>query len=783
MNKIKIAVNTQHTGNRSRDHRGFAEPMTSEQLDGLLSQDWLREMVKNIRNGQEKLKDSLPFVCPHYSQFRNNHRAQADIIPESFTYMTCIDVDDKSMVDEAIQRVVKLNSEEGGEWQDQVLRIDYSARRKVHFWLRMPIGKTIEETQQMFCADAEIPYDESCITPERFIFVTGIDEEIYRSPHWLEALSADEMEERRDAFLMRGLDVDGRPLPQTLSRGKSVETQPSPLCTEADARTRYIFKECMRECELRPEVLVVEGARHEAVKSILSVGATQLLTKEEFLGVLSEMMPKNWKDANILTLVDDFYTKYHDASQKMTQFQRRVFARSQKHLHSETVSHEQKEAETEPQTELSKLFASKEPPALPAVLPKLVKLVTQNTPAIFKAAVAQAMFPPLAAYPKKLSFLYIDNAIRELRLNCLIVAGTGSGKDSCTRQPLTHILADMKERDEINRKRLKKFNEEYNSKANNKQKPQRPTDLVIQIIKSDITQAGLMQRMEDAGGAPLYVRMNELEQWNKIEAASGRNNQFTIMKLCDDETNDFGSDRAGAQSVVASGSLHLNWNANTTPPKLYKYFRYVLTDGPVSRLCLATIPETEIGADIPVYGKYDSEYDAALKPYIDNLKAATGLVECPQACKLLRKLKSECADFARLSQDRVYDDLTHRALVIVFRKACLLYAANGMKWEKAIENFCRWSLFYDLYLKMTLFGDLIRHADDDIPSSKPGPRNLLELLPDEFSLNDAERVRQQQGINKGNASKMVNNWKSRGYVTQISDISYKKTIAYLQNIK
>ena len=342
-------------------------------------------------------------------------------------------------------------------------------------------------------------------------------------------------------------------------------------------------------------------------------------------------------------------------------------------------------------------------------------------------------------------------------------------------------MADMVERDKENRVRLKKFNDEYNSKAGNKQKPQRPDDLIIQTLKWDITKAALVQRMEDAQGAPLYVRLNELEQWDKIEGCTGRNNQFTTMKLCDDEGNDFGSDRASTQSVMASGCLHLNWNANTTISKAMRYFKYVMTDGPVSRLCLATIPDEEIGAEIEIFGNYGGKYDEELKPYIDNLKAATGMIDCAQARKLVKQLKNECADFARLSQDRVFDNLTHRALVHAFRKACLLYVANGMKWEKAIEDFCRWSLFYDLYLKMMFFGDQIRHADDDIPTSKRGPQNLLNFLPETFTTEDAKRVRQKFGMVAEKTGKMVSQWKTRGYILQLTVDSFKKVPKIISN--
>ena len=547
---------------------------------------------------------------------------------------------------------------------------------------------------------------------------------------------------------------------------------------EASERTRFIFKECMKEDDVQECDLNDKGGRHNSVRIVLG-NAVQLLTQGETLGVLKELMPNNWNDENIRQLVSDFYTNYYNPSQKLTIFQKRVFRESKRIGRQQPEADDQEPEETpENLSPLSKLFASNKPPELPATLPKLVKLVTQNTPQHFKATVAQAMFPPLASYPKQLKFVYIDNQVRELRINCLIIAETGSGKDTCLSQPLAYLTASMTERDEMNRERLKKYNEEYNNKADNKQKPQRPDDLVIQFLMSDVTKAALVQRMDEAKKAPLYVKLSELEQWDKIEGASGRNNQFTILKMVDDETNKFGSERAGTQSVVASGCLHLNWNANTTIGKAMKYFRYVLTDGPISRLCLATVPHREIGATILVYGDYGEAYAEALKPYIDNLKAATGVINCLQAKRMANKLMEECSEFSRLSQDAVFDNLTHRALVHAFRKACLLYAANGMRWEKSIEDFCRWSLFYDLYLKMTFWGDQIRHADDDVPTSKRGPRNLLEFIPTNeegiFNYSDAVKVRLKNGMKEDGTNGMLRQWKSRGYVLQMTDDSFKK---------
>ena len=580
----------------------------------------------------------------------------------------------------------------------------------------------------------------------------------------------------------------------------SVDTKDSSEIIEATERTRYVFKACMKEEDVTEADLVNEGGRHNSVKVVLS-HCNQLLSEGETLGVLKELMPEHWNDENIRQLVKAYYSDYYNQYQKLTVFQKRVFRESKRIRESGDDTHGVRhfsdiasditempdpsvsEMPDPSVSALSRVFASKEPPAIPETLPKLVKAVTRNTPKRLKATVAQAMFPPLATYPRNLSFVYIDNQVRELRINCLIVAGTGTGKDMCTKQPLTHIIADMKKRDELNRKRLKQYNEEFNSKANSKQKPQRPDDLVIQTIKANITYAALVQRMDEAQGAPLYVRLNELEQWDKIEGCSGRGNQFTNLKLCDDEGNDFGADRASTQSVMGSGCLHLNWNANTTLTKAVKYFRFVLTDGPISRLCLATIPEEDYGADVPVFGDYDEAYDEGLKPYIDNLKQATGKIDCPQAKALARKLKKECAEFARLSQDRVFDNLTHRALVAAFRKACLLYAANGMKWEKAIEAFCRWSLFYDLYLKMMLFGDLIRDADGDVQMSKRGPQSLLDFLPETFTVDDARRVRHERGLsNEGyHCIRMIRTWINRGYVIQNTEYSFKKATQEKKN--
>ena len=771
-----------------KDGRGhkMARPVTSrEEYVALRNTPENAKCFYDARGGQQAAK--LKQV-----QFNYN-----DLLPDGVLKGCCHpastfahDIDCQSAEQQAVikQRILEKKDEIG------LLELSGSANFGLHAVCRREKGKTILESQVKVSLVTQTEMDTNTHDQARVMF-TGpatednlfyLDDAIFEEVMSIEESAAEfELLKEREK---KGLEEVPKEAKKAIKHFKpwenavqqsapnqqktdKPETNEGSIC-EADERTRFIFRECMKEEGVTDADLVDRGGRHNSVKMILS-SCTQLLTKEETLGMLKELMPDNWQDENIQTLVNDFYSDYYNPSQRLTLFQKRVFRESRR-LGGEVSAQSESELAVQNQSELSKLFASKLPPEIPKVLPKLVKAVTQHTPQRYKATVAQAMFPPLSTYSRKLSFMYIVNQDRDLRSCCLIIAGTGTGKDSCTKQPLQHIIADMVERDKENRIRLKKFNDEYNNKANNKQKPQRPDDLIIQTLKYDITKAALVQRMDDAQGAPLYIRLNELEQWDKIEGCTGRNNQFTTMKLCDDEGNDFGSDRASTQSVMASGCLHLNWNANTTLSKAMRYFKYVMTDGPISRLCLATIPDEEIGAEIAVFGNYDEKYDEALKPFIENLKAATGVIDCAPARKLARQLKDECADFARLSQDRVFDNLSHRALVHAFRKACLLYVANGNKWEKAIEGFCRWSLFYDLYLKMIFFGEQIRHADDDIPTSKRGPQNLLDFLPETFSVEEAKRVRQKQGMDTEKTVKMISTWKSRGYVIQISDFSFKK---------
>ena len=786
MTKAVFAINPRTKNSKSGEiekkfHRGFAESGTAEDILNMLRREDLPEMLRQIRDeGKEEVKDELPTICPHYSQFKNNHRAQADIIPEAFTYKTCNDIDEKELVEQAIKRALEVNEDEYSEFHGMVEYIDYSPRKKCHIWIRLLVGMTIEETQKAFCEEIGVPYDESCITPERYINMTG--DEVYRSERWLQPLSDEEIEERREAFLMRGLDVDGRPLkkPETAKAANVASNQQSAAEVVApNERTLFIAKECLKEAGLTVYDLNEEGGRHNAVKSILSVGITQLMTKGEFLGVLQEMAPEYSQEKECQQLVTDFYTKYTDDSLKMTQFQRRVFAQSRKlssakKSPSAKLPGEESSAVVYGDTaSLDDIYSSLEPPRLSkSAIPRFVKTAIGPTPKEAKETAAQAMFPPLGMYCDA-KFVYTDNTIREPRMNCLIIAGTGGGKDSSTKHMLKHLEAPQKAEDGPNRLVLEKYKRECNRKNQNEDKPERP-NVAVRSVAADITKARLSELMADSQGRIVHTRMVELDQWFGVEGYKpGPNCPFTYMKMTDDEDNPFGQERVGSQSVTYQGPLSINWNASTTPSKAVYYFRNVMTDGPISRLCLSTVPDRGLGAPMPVHGKYDEKYDAALKLFIDNLRQTRGEINCLQARRIAKRLKDELDDFVVQSGDEVLNNLGRRALVAVFRKACVLYAANGQHWEKAIEGFCRWSLHYDLWLKLHYFGDLIRHADSQVKTSHRGPANLLLQIKTDaervFTYQDAVNMRLANSKEEDGTSGMLNQWVKRGHIERLED--------------
>ena len=413
--------------------------------------------------------------------------------------------------------------------------------------------------------------------------------------------------------------------------------------------------------------------------------------------------------------------------------------------------------------------------SLPKRLPALIKLLVSRTPDVYKPAVAHAVFPALGAHLHRVRFKYIDNVEHEATLMNVLMAGTGAGKD-CISEPINRIMADIRRRDEDNLRREREWKNEVTSKGANKDKRQRPEGLIIQEIDADMTNPAFVMRMAEADGHFLYTKLNEIDQFDALRGSGRGGQQFQIMCLAFDPGNRYGQTRVGAQSVTEKVTIRFNWNASTTIQKGRRYFSKVLTDGPISRINFCTIPEREIGADMPVYGTYDAAFDEELRPYIENLVKAQGLIDCPQAYKLAQKLKEECADFARLSQSRVYENLSFRANVIAYLKACVLFVANGCRWDKTFEDFIRWSLQYDLACKMEFFGDAIEAAMN-MPAPdphKPGRRNLLTLLPDDFSFDQAVRVRQEAGLDAKGTSHMLSQWKVRGYITIITNHNYRK---------
>ena len=768
---MQIAGNSQRTGNKNR---GYAESWTSEQLDGLLSEDWLRKMVADIRGGDEKQKDLLPYICPHYSAFRNNHRAQKDILPETFTHMTCVDVDDKELVEEAVKQALAINEDEYSDWQEQVLRIAYSARKKVHVYIRIPKGMTIEEAQQAFCKEIGVPYDESCITPERFIYITGKDEEIYRSAHWLEQLSDEELAERKEAYLMRGLDVDGRPLKKGESQPSNITHQPSdntpqPSTEQATSVSLEAFDLCVGLAGLKADEMDVWGVHnwHANLMAVLSVGVAKLMSREQLRAVVAQRLPNYSQTEDCQKLIDYFYEKYDANKGFMNTALREINAKAQQKT-------------SEKCTIGSVPLCTFEPPEMPKKLPKLIELLTSKTPEVYKAAVAHAIFPPLATHLCGVSFEYTDHVVHEATLMNCLMAETGAGK-GCIDEPIRHIMADIKRRDKENERREAEWKKDCQKKGANKDKLARPEGLIIQVIDPDMTKPALVTRMDEAEGHFVYVKLNELDLFEQLKGQTGKQH-FQLMCLAFDPGAEYGQTRVGTQSVTARPQCRFNWNACTTILKGRRFFRKVLTDGPISRINFCTIPEQEIGGEQPIYGKYDVEFDESLKPYIDNLVAARGLTDCQQAYKLAKRLQQECAEFAQLSQNTVYWNLSHRACVIAWLKACVLYVANGGKWEKSIEEFIRWSLNYDLWCKMAFFGADIRKAEgeDDSRLGTRGPRSLLALLPDEFTLEDAKRVRRQEGLsNEGKACQnMIRQWVFRKHVLQITDYSFIKSDKY-----
>ena len=793
-----VAINPYRKGNK-----GKVFSYNIDTYDKVIGSEEIKKMIQQIRGelpidgvdlndaqavkkAQERLKSELPFFCPHYGMFKNNVRRQENALPESFLFQTIIDVDDKEYVERAIEKARELNCS-SGIWNGSLLHLCYSARKKLHIGIRMPVGMTIEETQKAYCEALGVPYDESCITPERMIFLTDKDSEIYRSKMWCAVLPESEIQARRKAFLDRGLTVDGRgdakanSLQFTVNSNSNDKVQNNRLpgnygtgeLGEASEKNLIAFDLFVQSAGLEGMAIDTVGSRHSSLLAIMSAGASRVMSEEELMKVVRTKMPSYYQEDDCHQLIHDFYAKYADSCKPMSRDVIRVNALAEKQasqqVNSLLLTVNSPNANHTVQGSMIQVQSSEEdypdPPVMPEKLPKLVELLLSRTPEIYKPAVAHAIFPPLATHLWQTSFRYIDNVVHEATLSTCLLAGTGAGKSSVNK-PISYIMEDIRKRDAENLKREKEWKEEMTRKGANKDKRKRPDNLVIQEIDADMTNPAFVMRTAEAQGRFLYTSLNELDQFDALKGTG--NQHFRIMCLASDSDNQYGQTRVGISSVTERVTIRFNWNASTTIQKGQRYFSKVLTDGPISRINFCTIPEREIGDEMPVFGDYDDAYREGLKPYIENLNNARGLIDCPEAFQLALRLKDENAEFSRLSQDRVYENLSFRANVIAYLKACVLYVANGCKWEPEIDEFIRWSERYDLYCKMRFFGDAIKRANfSNEKSSKRGPANLLQQLPDVFNFQQAEYLRSQLGMDKKGTPSMLRNWVNRNYIRKI----------------
>ena len=828
-----IALNPYRKGNKGKV---FSNSMAV--YDKVIASPEIRKMIQQIRGelpipkvnandaeavkkAQDRLKSELPFFCPHYGIFKNNVRRQENAQPESFMFQTIIDVDDREYVDKAIEKARELNCSDS-IWNGSLLHLCYSARKKLHIGIRLPVGMTIEETQKAYCEALGVPYDESCITPERMIYLTDKDSEIYRSKMWCAVLSEKEILMRRQAYLDRGLTVDGRGKVNSLqlkvnSNGKNNENnrlsgndgnpavsagsavQPAQPGDSHGADAPHIGDSGGNQnaggLEAREKNLIAfdlftqaaglggmeidtVGSRHSSLLAIMSAGASRVMEEEELMKVVRVKMPSYYQENDCHQLIHDFYAKYADNTKPMSREVMRVNALAEQKASQQVNSLQLKVNRGNQQVNSLQLTGNRadedypDPPEMPKKLPKLVELLISRTPEIYKPAVAHAIFPPLATHLWKTRFRYIDNVEHEARLMTLLLAGTGAGKSSVNR-PIDFIMEDIRLRDAENLKREKAWKDEMLRKGANKDKRKRPENLIIQEIDADMTNPAFVMRTAEAQEHFLYTSLNELDQFDALKGSG--NQQFRIMCLAADPGNKYGQTRVGTMSITERVTIRFNWNASTTIQKGQRYFSKVLTDGPISRINFCTIPEREIGEDMPVYGTYDESYREALRPYIENLNKVTGLIECKEAFQLALKLKDENAEFARLSQDRTFENLSFRANVIAYLKACVLYVANGCKWEPEIDEFIRWSEQYDLYCKMRFFGDMIAKENFMAEkSSKRGPQNLLQILPDNFTAAQLLAIRLEHGLDAKGTDMMIRQWLHRKYIRRAYQYTGKR---------
>ena len=711
-----------------------------------------QSLLKGVREGKEQLKSKL--VQMNYSCLPNEDGTLKGSKRMSSSIGMDIDHIEQGEMEEICSRILGKKDELG------LLMLEKSARGQgYHLAFRRKQELSQEENLRWASNLLGVEYDKGAKDITRVFFTTTNDDLLFLDD---EVFCIEEAVMKKNT---NGTNLTNKTLQHVAEEPANITPQE---VGEASAQSLEAFDLCVGLAGLKADAMDVWGVHnwHANLMAVLSVGVAKLMTKEQLRAVVAQRLPNYSQTEDCQKLIDYFYEKYDANKGFMNTALREINAKAQQKADNSCTANS---------------LCNAEPPEMPKKLPKLVQLLTSRTPEMYKPAVAHAVFPPLATHLCDVRFTYTDQVEHEATLMNCLMAGTGSGK-GCIDEPIRHIMADIKRRDEENERREAEWKKDCQKKGANKDKLLRPEGLIIQIIDPDMTKPALVTRMDEAEGHFVYVKLNELDLFEQLKGQTGKQH-FQLMCLAFDTNAEYGQTRIGTQSVTARPMCRFNWNACTTILKGRRFFGRVLTDGPISRINFCTIPKQEIGSQQPIYGKYDVAFDEALKPYIDNLLSARGLIDCPQAYKLAKKLQQECAEFAQLSQSDTYWNLSFRACVIAWLKACVLFVANGQKWEKSIEDFIRWSLNYDLWCKMAFFGEDIERAEngDDARIGKRGPRNLLELLPDKFTLEDANRVRRQQGMDTEKTGNMISTWKKRQYVVQMTDGSFQKSDKYKTN--
>ena len=760
---------------------GQIRDLTAKQQEEMKAGEAFKQLDKQI----SALKKQLPFRSPHYFHFLDDHRAQKTIDPEAFTFQTTVDIDNPEEVETAVKNALLLNgmfddpaeklfrekifsADEIELWKGKVLHVERSARNKAHIDIRIPVGMTIAEAQSAFCKLIHATEDPSCVTPERIIFITDAVSQIYTADDWYKRLDEEAVAAYREAYRKRGLDIDGRPM--DIDSAPTVDFQP---IESEEEKARMAANAVQYE-------QTYDGVPYEEItKALVDLmgGAPAHGNRNNFIYREACLLRYicNSEAAWIKQVIEIFGEDEAKAFASVESACKVAQSSEMPQLVKQAVELARKNYLAKQATEKAGIYADV-PPQMPARLPKLIKLLTSKVPDDFKAPVAMAVFPPLAAHLKGVNFRYIDNQVHEAAMMNLLVAPMSSGK-SAVNGPINSIIEDLVQMDKVNRQKEQEWKDEVNTMGDNKKKPVRPEDICIRIVSPDLTRAAYIQRLDDvqkAGGAYLYCKMDEVDMLRKF------NDPSQLIRLCWDNSED-GQERVGTKSVTARVKTRFNWNASSTIAVTQKFFSVrEVADGAVSRLSLATIIRPDF-APYPVVGEYDALFKSELAPYIHRLNAASGFKECRKARQLIERLGSEIMEMAQLAYNKPYAEFAKRGLANGFRRAMVLYLANGEKWEKAIEDFIVWSVKYDLWCKMRFFGNQMQEAidaDNRAVCHSSGVSNLLLFVHDTFDKAEIQNVCMVHGT-KTKLAILLCNWKKRGFIVKNDDDTFSKTAKFI----